>query len=304
MLDATPGPGQTFAIRNEEQYQSASAVADQHAVIQADDGATALLACHASRLLDQRPARNAKREKKSATLAPTSPTDTARVFEVADAAQFYQAIAQNYDQRNSANLITTHMEVITRIDQLRKIKPGLSVLDLGGGTGQNVATYFFNDPKIHWSYVDYCPAMINQLRQHLAGRRLYERLNVYLEDISSSDLRLPAGSYDVVLLNLILSSMSQLPDFNHIATLVAPGGRLIIADINPSYTDAHPYFRAMASDGTFVAMRMHPVQPLEMATRAKEAGLQLAEMTQIGSNVISYSFIITFTKPQRAGEGQ
>jgi hypothetical protein len=53
MLDATPGPGQTFAIRNEEQYQSASAVADQHAVIQADDGATALLACHASRLLDQ-----------------------------------------------------------------------------------------------------------------------------------------------------------------------------------------------------------------------------------------------------------
>jgi hypothetical protein len=65
---------------------------------------------------------------------PASPRDAqlaniARVFEVRDAAQFYQAIASNYDQRNSVNLLATHMEVITRIDQLRRAKPALRVHD-------------------------------------------------------------------------------------------------------------------------------------------------------------------------------
>jgi ubiquinone/menaquinone biosynthesis C-methylase UbiE len=228
---------------------------------------------------------------------PVKSTEGARIFDVTDAAEFYQAIAQNYDQRNSANLITTHMEVITRIEQARRVKPALRVLDLGGGTGQNVATYFFNDSNISWTYVDSCPAMISLLRQHLVERPLYERLTVYLEDINSVHLLLPADSYDIVLLNLVLSSMRQLPDFARLARLVAPGGQLIIADINPAYTEAHAYYRAMAFDGTFVAMRMNPVQPLEVASSAKCAGLQLAEMTKIGSDTISYSFIITFAKP-------
>lgn len=220
-----------------------------------------------------------------------------RVFDVFEAAQFYQEIAVNYDQRNSAKLLATHMEVITRIDQARRNKIALRVLDLGGGTGQNVATYFFNDHHIHWTYVDYCPAMINQLQRHLAGRRLYERLSIHLEDINRVHLRLPAQSYDVILLNLVLSSMPRFPDFSRLATLLAPAGRLIVADINPAYTNAHPFYRATAADGTPVAIHTHPVQPLEVATRAKEARLQLSEMTEIEGDEISYSFIITFVNP-------
>ena len=90
-------------------------------------------------------------------LASRGCAQVARKFEVADAAQFYQEIALNYDQRNSGNLLATHMEVITRIDQARKIKPALRVLDLGGGTGQSVATYFFNDRHIRWTYVQLLP---------------------------------------------------------------------------------------------------------------------------------------------------
>jgi ubiquinone/menaquinone biosynthesis C-methylase UbiE len=223
------------------------------------------------------------------------------VFGVSDAAQFYQAIAPNYDQRNSVNLLATHMEVITRIDRIRTVKPGLRVLDLGGGTGQNVATYFFNDRRIRWTYADSCPAMVHQLQQHLAGRPLYERLSVYVEDINRIHQKVPAKSHDVVLLNLVLSSMPQLPDFTRIAALVASRGRLIIADINPLYTNAHPYYKATAADGTLVAMRTCPVQPLEIVTRAREAGLQLTEISQIGTTTagISYSFIVALERPAR-----
>jgi ubiquinone/menaquinone biosynthesis C-methylase UbiE len=223
-------------------------------------------------------------------------------FEVADAAQFYQEIAPNYDQRNSGNLLATHMEVITRIDQARKLKPALRVLDLGGGTGRSVATYFFNDRHVRWTYVDFCPAMLSQFQQHLGGRRLSERLLVRLEDINRIHVQLPARSYDVVLLNLVLSSMPALPDFGKIAGLVAPAGRLIVADINPLYTSGHPYYQATAADGRLVAMRMHPVQPLEVASRVKDAGLNLSEMSQVGSDAVSYSFVMTFASAARPGK--
>jgi hypothetical protein len=48
-----PGSAQTFAIRNEEQYRPAPAVADQHVVIQAEDGSTGRLACYSSYPLDR-----------------------------------------------------------------------------------------------------------------------------------------------------------------------------------------------------------------------------------------------------------
>ncbi|MFI6453287.1 class I SAM-dependent methyltransferase [Streptosporangium amethystogenes] len=222
-----------------------------------------------------------------------------RVFDTRDALGFYQAIAPNYDQRNSVNLLATHMEVITRIEAIRAAKAGLRVLDLGGGTGQNVATYFFNDCNIRWTYVDFCPGMADQLQQHLAGRPLYNRLRVHVEDISRIHLRVAPKSHDVILLNLVLSSMPQLPDFARIATLLAPGGTLIISDINPLYTSAHPLYQARAGDGTQVAMRTHMVQPLEVVTRAREAGLQLSDMTQIGSADISYSFVAVFESAAR-----
>jgi ubiquinone/menaquinone biosynthesis C-methylase UbiE len=225
-----------------------------------------------------------------------------KVFEVADAAQFYQSIAPNYDQRNSVNLLATHLEVITRIDQLRRSKLALRVLDLGGGTGQNVATYFFNDGHISWTYVDSSPAMLSQMQKHLAGRRLYERLSVHLADINRIHTQLPQRSYDVVLLNLVLSSMPTLPDFARIAGLIALGGRLIVADINPLYTHAFPLYKATDADGALVGMRMQAVHPLDVVTRAKEAGLQLSEMTEIGSDAISYSFVVSFACLARPGE--
>jgi ubiquinone/menaquinone biosynthesis C-methylase UbiE len=236
-------------------------------------------------------------DKQAPSLLAAPVATACRTFEVSEAVQFYREIASKYDQRNSDRLLVTHMEVITRIDQARRMKPALQVLDLGGGTGRNVATYFFNDTHMFWTYVDYCPAMIEQLQGHLAGRQLYERLSVHLDDINRVHLRLQPGSYDVILLNLVLSSMPKPPDFTRIAALLARGGRLIVADINPAYTHAHPYYRASAANGTLVALRTRPVQPLEVATHATKAGLQLSEMVQIGTDKISYSFIATFLNP-------
>jgi 2-polyprenyl-3-methyl-5-hydroxy-6-metoxy-1,4-benzoquinol methylase len=123
-----------------------------------------------------------------------------------------------------------------------------------------------------------------------------------MDDINHVHRRLPAASYDVVLLNLVLSSMPQLPDFTRIARLLTPGGLLIISDINPLYTNAHPYYTATAADGTLVALQTQAVHPLEVVTRANDAGLNLAGMKQIGSSSVSYSFIAVFAAAIRPGQ--
>jgi ubiquinone/menaquinone biosynthesis C-methylase UbiE len=223
-----------------------------------------------------------------------------RVFEVCDSREFYGSIARNYDQRNSPNLLATHMGTIDEVDKIRVRNPALRVLDLGGGTGQNIATHFFNDRNMTWTYVDFCPEMIDQLKQHLKGRPLYERLTVHLDDIDRACQRLPGRSFDVVLLSLVLSSMPHPPDFTRISDLMAPDGLLVISDIDPQYTSAHPYYQATAADGTLVALRTRAIQPLDVITRATAAGLQLSGLRP-GAPDADYSFIAVLSSPAAPG---
>lgn len=221
-------------------------------------------------------------------------------LEVSDAKIFYEAIATTYDERNSANLLATHMDTLERIEQAQEGKPGIRVLDLGGGTGKNIATHFFNDEDIRWDYVDSSPAMADQMRRNLAGRPLSRHLAVYVGDINDLDLLgLKEEAYDVILLSLVLSSMPRMPDFATIAGLLAPRGSLIISDINPDYTQAHPYYEVRADDSSMVAMRMNPVRLLEMLQRLNSAALKLTELTSIGKGCPPYSFNATFTSAAR-----
>jgi len=224
--------------------------------------------------------------------------EVVRVFDVSEAKSFYHAIAPNYDQRNSDNLIATHMETINRINEAKDVKPGLRVLDLGGGTGQNIATSFYRDARIHWTYVDFCPAMVEQLELHLRRRILSQNLQILIEDINRAHLRLQPESYDIILMSLVLTSMPELPDFGNIASLLAPNGRLVISDINPDYTQLRPLYKATARDGSIVAMRMRPVDPRLIAENAEAVGLRQLDLCRALPDD-SYSFISTFTRVPR-----
>jgi ubiquinone/menaquinone biosynthesis C-methylase UbiE len=240
-----------------------------------------------------------------ATLTP-GPTrrKVSKVFNVSQARQFYTAIAENYDERNSANLLATQLEVIACLEDARKTSPSLRVLDLGGGTGQNIATHFFSDPDISWTYVDFCPAMVEQLDSHLAGYPLYRNLHKVVSDIGDVHRCLQPASFDIVLLSLVLSSMPRLPDLAKLASMLAPSGALVISDINPGYTERHPYYAATARDGNLVAMRMRPVDPIHLCEQAAAAGLRRPRVSwqpglahPAGASTVAYSFVTSFAAP-------
>jgi SAM-dependent methyltransferase len=217
-----------------------------------------------------------------------------REYSVNHAREFYAEIASSYDLRNSGNLIATQLETIMRLQAIRAQRSPLRVLDLGGGTGRQVAHHFLNDEGIAWTYVDFCPKMAKLFQRNLADRPLGRNADIVVDDMNRVLQRREPASTDVVLLSLVLSSMPAMPDFSAIARILGPAGVLIITDISPSYTHENPLY-AVEVGGERVALRTTPVDPVDVIRRAIAAGLQLVEMTPLGEDSTYYSFLTIFS---------
>jgi len=215
-------------------------------------------------------------------------------FDAHHARDFYHEVASVYDTRNSGNLVSTHLATISRIQAMRATRSTLQVLDLGGGTGNPIATHFFNDRNVEWTYVDFCPAVETIFRRNLAGYLLERKVTIQRGDLTQVCRQLRQHRYDVVLLSLVLTSMPTLPDFADIARLVTPGGSLIITDISPAYTKIKPYYEVAVS-GRLLALQMVPVDPLQVVRRVTAAGLTTTEITPLGDDDPYYSWVATFT---------
>ena len=230
------------------------------------------------------------------TTVPTHAYD--RLFEeeytVYEALEFYEKIADHYDQRNSARLIGTHRETARAINQIRAGRTELRVLDLGGGTGLHVASSFIDDQSTLWEYVDFSHAMSNQLRAHLSGSTLANRIRMHHCDIHEILPALEPRAYDVVLISLVLSSMPKTPAFENLARLVAPGGAILISDIDPTYAALHPYY-AVEVNGTRYALRLNPINPHDVFTAAEAFGYRPSHPLSVADNAGQpYSFIAKF----------
>jgi hypothetical protein len=136
--------------------------------------------------------------------------------------------------------------------------------------------------------------MAEEFRRNLAGTLLGANSKVVVDDLTQVIQQLPAASYDVVVLSVVLSSMPTLPDFAYISRVLAPDGSLIVTDINPCYTYSHPLYK-VAVEGSVTALRTTPVDPYEVIRRATAAGLRATEHRTIGEGNTYYSFLTAFT---------
>lgn len=222
-----------------------------------------------------------------------------RSFSALEAERFYGLVAPSYDIRNTGPLLRIQLVTLNRIRRARAGRRTLEVVDLGGGTGREIATHFADDPAVSWTYVDFCPAMAAQFRSNLVEGPVRMTVRVLEEDLRRAHERLPAGSFDVVLLSLVLSSMPQLPDLAPIARLLRPGGVLVVSDIDPLYTERNPYYRVRVDGDGEVSLRTTPVQPHQVAARALAAGLAHVDTETTGKGGDSYAFVAVFQAEHR-----
>src|SRR5262249_30912952 len=95
-----------------------------------------------------RPDAAADRADDADHVAPAGTERASREYTTDQAQDFYQEIAPNYDLRNSGSLVFTHLATVAAIQAIRAQRSSLQVLDLGGGTGKQIAIQFFNDDAV------------------------------------------------------------------------------------------------------------------------------------------------------------
>ncbi len=104
---------------------------------------------------------------------------------------------------------------------------GLAVLEVGCGTGTQVA--FYRDRGCRVTGIDLSPAMLQMARRRLGGRTLVCQGDAAM-------MPYPDGSFDLVLATLVLHEMDpvvRLAVMQDMTRVLAPGGRIGIIDYHP-----------------------------------------------------------------------
>ncbi|CAH8239717.1 hypothetical protein VAEU17_6430001 [Vibrio aestuarianus] len=205
--------------------------------------------------------------------------------------EFYNKISPTYDERNTKYLIDSHLIVTEKISELLSSRGELGVLDLGGGTGRTIATHFYHQKNVKWTYVDASSQMKAQFELNARNSKFNSVCK--LSDINDF-LRRDENKYDVVILSFVLTSMTQELDYEKLANKINDGGLIIIADIEPEYTAKKPDYE-VSVDGTKYSMTMKPVNALELVERFQKVDRHLKYCKSVKKqDQKRYSYVLTF----------
>lgn len=113
-------------------------------------------------------------------------------------------------------------ERLEKIVEHGKISRGDTVLDVGSGTGILIPLIKKYEPR--WIYAcDLSAAMLDQLNS-----KEYPDVETIVADVR--DLRLPAGSIDVVFINACYGNIVDKPGaFSNLSRMMTPQGRMVIS---------------------------------------------------------------------------
>jgi ubiquinone/menaquinone biosynthesis C-methylase UbiE len=153
---------------------------------------------------------------------------------------------------------------------------GLSVLDLGCGTGRH--TLWLTEAGASVTAVDFSEGMLAEARRKLG----MESVHFIVHDLHQP-LPMPSGSYDLVVSGLVLEHLRDLGNFfAEVARVLKPGGRAVVSAMHPAmflrgsqarFTD--PVSGQIVQPGSIP----HTIGACVMA--AVKAGLQLTNIEEL-----------------------
>ena len=145
----------------------------------------------------------------------------------------YQFIAQWYDK------LFEPINKGLRVLGLRMFLPeaGMSILDVGCGTGSHLAFYQRYDVNLFG--IDTSPAMLSLARERLGdGAELYQG--------SATEMPYPNSSFDLIISMLVLHEMDQpirLAVLDEIKRVLKSTGRVLLIEFNPGRVNSFEGFR-------------------------------------------------------------
>jgi ubiquinone/menaquinone biosynthesis C-methylase UbiE len=111
------------------------------------------------------------------------------------------------------------------------VHPGMRVLEIGCGTG--TLTQMMAEQGAIVTGIDASPAMLVEAQKKISTKELEDRVTLKYMDATLLGDRFPEASFDLIVSTLVFSEFST-PEQSYIlgacARLLAPGGRLLVAD--------------------------------------------------------------------------
>ncbi|MDP2502646.1 hypothetical protein BCT47_25245 [Vibrio splendidus] len=209
------------------------------------------------------------------------------------ASQFYGKIAEKYDERNTQFLKDSHIITVRNLKEAIKDKESASILDLGGGTGINVAAHFFNRANVTWNYVDITPEMKVAFEKNVMSAS-------FSHNATTSDLNefisTTTDKYDAIVISFVLTSLPYQIDMKKLVDLLSPNGSLVIADIEPQYTEKYPEYLVTVGNEVH-SLSVSPINALDLIESAENAGLNFQYCQSIKKNDGErYAYVLRFSK--------
>lgn len=169
-------------------------------------------------------------------------------FKPSEAKRFYNSIANSYDVRNSDYLKRSHLETVAQLKSSFPTDANYKILDLGGGTGINIAAHFSYRKNTTWHYVDASEEMKKLFELNMKDSDMKKQThNVEIEDfISNTDEK-----YDAIILSFVLTSMISIPNMNVFSRMLNAGGCIIISEIEPEYTAKYPNYNVKLNQNIY-----------------------------------------------------
>jgi ubiquinone/menaquinone biosynthesis C-methylase UbiE len=224
----------------------------------------------------------------------TADDDPDSLYGLDRSVDFYNRISSIYDARNSEQLLETHMRIIHLINHETKNNAEFRILDIGGGTGKIIATQFFDKKNFHWCCVDPSKNMNSAFRMNMSVATI--DFELFESSIYELPMELKERRFDIIVISCVLTSLSRDPDFSQIGSMLSENGILIIADIDPTYTQIRPYYD-FKIDANRIALTPRMVNPLDLISKMKKENLILTTCYTIENRKKEkYSYVLKFRK--------
>ncbi len=172
----------------------------------------------------------------------------------------------------------------SKLEQLRFVRPGQRILYAGGGAGEDAEQAARLGAQV--TVVDLSAAMLDRLRHRLAGSGLQGSVRLVHQDILE---HVPEVPYDAIAANYFLNvfppaGVRQV--LAHQRTLLAPAGKLLVADFRPR--DTGPLRRLAqaayhgAAVGVFAAVTRNALHDVyDYRDPLRRTGFRVAEVFDV-----------------------
>ena len=136
--------------------------------------------------------------------------------------KFYDCIAEDYDSLRFSRPYFQQIDRFERDYVLGKVKPGVSVLEIGPGTGRFTARLVEKTSSV--TAVDISAEMLKQLKKNVPSTRLTSH-HLSIEDLT---ILSNFGEFDTVVCMRVLPHLENpIPALTLIGKAVKPGGNVV-----------------------------------------------------------------------------